>query len=365
MKILFIAENLTYGGVAHRFIELANALTKRDFDITLYVYNGDIQIKDKLNKEIKCVVEKFENESGLWLYRNIIYRCKCIKKINNFISKNNFDIIISFNDMVNINLLLCKEAYKSKIIISERSDPNYNKKYLQIIKKLLFKMADGIVFQTDGAKEFFGYKIKKKSAVIPNPIPSYNIENIHRGNPDKRIVSVARFWIYQKRQDILIKSFSRIVDKYPEYKLVLYGDGPDEKIIKELVKSLNLENNVEFAGVSNDIITSIKTASLFILTSDFEGIPNALIEAMTIGIPVISTDCSPGGAKLLIENNENGILVPCSDIDALTDAIEYMINNPEKAQKMGKKATEIATRFEKEKIYDLWMVYIKNIIKEK
>lgn len=364
MRVLFLAENLTYGGVAHRFIELANDLANRGMDVTLYVYNGEIQLIKKVNKSVKCITQALENNTGDWFYRNFIYRVKCIKNINIFLQSNKYDVIISFNDMVNINVLMSKVPEKCKVIISERSDPNYNKKYLQIVKKIIFNKADGIVFQTNGARDFFGKKIKVKSAIIPNPIPNnFNVQ-IYNGEREDIIVSVARLWIYQKRQDVLIKAFKEITKINDSIKLVLIGDGPDQKVLEELVEQLEIKNRVVFSGVSSQVLDDIKKAKMFVLSSDFEGIPNALIEAMACGLPVVSTDCSPGGARMLIDNGKNGLLVECGEPEKLAQAIKYMLEHPKKALEMGKCAVKIVDRFNAMKIYDEWEDYIKKVVRE-
>ncbi|MCM3722104.1 glycosyltransferase [Solibacillus isronensis] len=361
MKILFVAEHLSYGGAPRRFIDLANAMVDRGIDTTIFVFNGSIEIKDKVNSAIKCIERKSIKPPNSWLSRNIFYRLKCIQIINNYLKINKYDIVVSFNDMVNISVLLSKNARKSKIVISERSDPNYNKKILQIVKKIIYQNAKGIVFQTKGAQEFFGSKVKVKSVVIPNPIPSNVTFEPYTGEPEKIIVNVARLWLFQKRQDVLIKAFKVFSQKHPDYKLVLYGDGPDELVIKQLVKDLKLESKVVFAGVTSNVIEAIKKARLFVLTSDFEGIPNALIEAMAIGLPVISTDCSPGGSRLLIKSKENGILIKCGDINELLNAMEDMVSDPDKSYSMGHKARDVVNLLDEKRIYDIWLNYFYDV----
>ncbi|MBS7528100.1 glycosyltransferase [Fusibacter paucivorans] len=360
MKILFIAETLTYGGAARRFVDLANALAEKNHSVSMFIYSNHIQIQDQINKDIEIKTSEIEGIQSNWIKRNIIYRSRCIKIIDDAVINSNCDIIISFNDMVNINVLLSKEARKRKIIISERSDPYYNKFYLKTIKRILFNRADGIVFQTEGARDFFQKLIINKSKVIPNPVPS-NIEfPEHIGARKRVIVSVARLWIYQKRQDLLIKAFNEFSKNHEDYTLVLYGDGPDEVKIRRMIKELHLSDKVQIAGAHPNVIELIKGASMFVLSSDFEGIPNSLIEAMSIGLPVISTDCSPGGAKFLIENNYNGLLVEKSNYLELANAMMFMVKNPIEASNMGHNARKIINRLDRNKIYFEWEQFILN-----
>lgn len=364
MKILFVAEHLTYGGAARRFFDLAKEMSERGHEVTIFLYNGKIDFKYEKNSNLEIVMERCQLKLDNWFFRNIFYRVYCIFKLIFFLNKSTYDIVISFNDMVNINLLLCKFFTKVKIVISERSDPYFNRGYLKIIKKILFKRADIIVFQTNGAKNFFSSKISKKSIIIPNPIPDINRFNVKRSVVEKKIiVSVARLWLYQKRQDILIKAFKDIIEEYPDYKLFLFGDGPDKTILKNLINKLNLEEKVILKGVKLDILNEIKDAKMLVLTSDFEGIPNALIEGMAIGLPVISTDCSPGGARFLIKNNENGILVPRGDYKAVSNAMKYLIKEEEACKRLGNNAKEIKEILNKKKIYDSWEKMFQSISK--
>ena len=173
-------------------------------------------------------------------------------------------------------------------------------------------------------------------------------------NVEKKIVCVARLDIYQKRQDVVINAFKTIADKYDEYILELYGDGieEDEKTLKELAKSCP---RIHFKGKTRDIVGAIQNASIAVLCSDFEGIPNSLLEYMSLGIPSISTDCSPGGAAMIIENYKNGILVNRNSPEDLASAISYMIDNPSEAERMGQEGCKVVSRFSEQKIKNDWL----------
>ena len=131
--------------------------------------------------------------------------------------------------------------------------------------------------------------------------------------------------------------------------------------VKLLVKEMGLTNSVRFAGQVDNICKVISASKMFVITSDFEGIPNSLIDAMLSGLPIVATDCSPGGAALLIKNNENGLLVPCGDISAISSAMCNIIMNPEKGQIMGKQAQDVAIRFSPNEIIRLWIEEIDKV----
>lgn len=354
MKILFVCERLSYGGSSKMLLNLANHLTNEEFNISLLSYNGAKNHHLQYHKNLNLIHHSFNKNYTKWLSRNIFYRLRCVRFINDFLKDNHYDLIISFDDMVNINVLISKSHVKSKIIVSERSDPYHNKFYLKIIKKLLYRKADAVVFQSTFARKFYSTIKDSKSYIIPNSISDRYLQATLSLKKQNNIVSVARHNLFQKRQDLLIRAFKQIHEHHPNFKLILYGDGSDTEKIIEFIESHGLKSKVILAGVSNNIIDDIKDASLFVLSSKFEGIPNALLEAMALGIPVVTTDYSPGGVKEIIKNNENGLVVKYDAVNELATAISYMLNNPSKAHQMallGKKSVE---KYNEKSIYKLW-----------
>ena len=135
--------------------------------------------------------------------------------------------------------------------------------------------------------------------------------------------------------------------------------------IQQMAESLGISDRVDFKGLVRDIPNAIRKAKMFVMTSDYEGLPNALIEAMAVGLPCVSTDCSPGGAAELIANGENGVIVPCGDVNRLANGILDLINDPKRADNYGKKAQEIVDVLHPQKIYSKWEEYIKLVVGEK
>ena len=158
--------------------------------------------------------------------------------------------------------------------------------------------------------------------IIPNPIEKISIGKVKK---EKVIINVGKL-MDQKNQKLLIKAFSKIADKYPEYKLKIYGEGPKRKELESLVKELGLSEKVEMPGWTPDIFDKVAAAELFVLSSDYEGLSNALLEAMMLGVPCISTDCA--GSNEIIRNNINGILVPAGGLKELVSAMQRILNDP-------------------------------------
>jgi len=276
------------------------------------------------------------------------------------------DVVISFLPRPCIIACLAKNKLEIPVIGSYRGNPEYEIKneLLRLFVKKIFNKADGFVFQTEDAKKFFCKKLQKKSRIIMNPLNDNFVRETYRGKRSKRVVAVGRF-TEEKNYQLLIRAFSKVINNYRDYKLVIYGRYDGRLHLKELVKELDLSDYVVFAGQTNDVAGSIYDASLFVLSSMSEGVPNALMEAMALGIPVVSTDCPCGGPATLIQNKENGLLVKNNDVDELANAIDYMLSHPIDAANMAKKATEIGIKYGGKSIYKEWEKYIVNICESK
>ncbi len=245
------------------------------------------------------------------------------------------------------------------VVISERADPFQKMSKLDRIVHAIYNQADGAVFQTNGAKEFYSEKLQMKSVVIPNPVVNTHSEISHDYcNSKKEIVSVGRFEIIQKRQDILLKAGKIVFEKYPDYKIVFWGDGPDQYRVKELAKELGIDSKVIFGGVTDSVLEKVNQSEIFVLSSDYEGIPNVLIEAMSIGMPCVATDCSPGGARMLLEDGKVGKLVERGNYEQLAKEIIYFIENREKEKKYGMYAKKSIARFSYLELMDQWEQYL-------
>ena len=175
---------------------------------------------------------------------------------------------------------------------------------------------------------------------------------------------MARLDNIQKRYDVMLDAFRLFVQKHPDYVLKLYGRGNDEELIKTWVQERDLSHCVKFMGLTTQPMVDTCRDGMFLITSDFEGISNALLEAMACGLPCVSTDHTPGGARLLIQDHENGLLCPIGDAQSLANAMCEFAENPELAQKCGENARNVVTRFAPEKIIDLWENYILKVCKK-
>lgn len=273
-----------------------------------------------------------------------------IKSIRRYVKEQKPDVILSFAARINILVLIACIGLKVKIVVSERNDPRYDGrgKLAQMLVSILYPLASKVVFQTKQVQNLFSQKIKKNSVVIPNPISA----SAERSDaPQKKIVSMGRL-TKQKNQKMLLAAFSKAVKKHPEYELTIYGEGELREVLTEQAKILQISEKVHLPGNVLNVHEEIKDAEIFVLSSDFEGLSNALLEAMKMGFPCISTTCA--GADEYITSYENGILVPVGDEKAMQDALLYMMEHEEETKKMGERAKETSNLFCAENVLFKW-----------
>lgn len=356
---MIIYHKIGYGGANKILVFLINFLSRSGFDVSIYTYASNEKPSYELDPKINLIKETKVSEN--YFLRRFLEFFKVTKMIR----RENPDIVISFLTNSNMFSVIGTRFSKIPVIISERGDPNSESGVLSKFKQFFFSFSEGAVFQTKEARDFFGEKLQKRSEIIPNPVFKPNIIISDWEMRKKEISFVGRFDMNHKRQDIMLKAFSQITEKHPDYRLVFYGDGNDLEKTKSLAMEYKLIDRVIFKGKVTNVLEQISKSKIFVLTSDNEGIPNALMEAMSLGLPCISTDCDPGGARLLIKNGNNGILVPKGDVNQLAKSISCLLDNPSEAERLGSKAKDIVDEFPAKKIEKLWLNYIKKILTEK
>lgn len=352
MKIACIGYMHGFGGAERQLISLANQLAARSHEIYFIILAED-KICYNLDPSIK-ILSLLYAEKGNAVQR-IIRRKFALTRT---LKKLKCDIVINFNFQSAYLLSFVSRKDIGKIVYSERGDPG-DKEYqglMGLIRNFVLSRIDGYVFQSEGARKFFKNKyVLKNGAIIPNAC--FNTYEPFEGQRRNVIVTVGRL-SHQKNQTLLINSFAQIADKYPDYNLEIIGDGELKDTLLRQIESLNLNDRVILKGTSKNVSDAIRDASLFVLSSDFEGIPNALIEAMSLGLPCISTDCRPGGARVLITDNYDGMIVPLGDTTALAKAMDYCLSHPLQSLDMGRRAMDISQRLSPQNIYNKWEEFL-------
>nr|WP_170228507.1 glycosyltransferase [Nesterenkonia populi] len=265
---------------------------------------------------------------------------------------NSKAVFISFEYFINIKVLFACLTLPNRVIASERNDParvgtGFPRDPL---RKLLYQTADRLVCQTDEAAGYFSDKTRK--AVIMNPLTP-NLPDPIMTKRRKTVVSFCRLEP-QKNLDMLVKAFATFHIKYPEYTLEIYGEGSQRSALSGLIDSLGLRGVARIMRATQDIHEIVRDCSMFVLPSHYEGLSNSMIEAMALGLPTICTDSPCGGARMVIQDGQNGILVPVDDTSGLLLAMERVAADETYATRIGEAATEIRSQLSQDTILSQW-----------
>lgn len=351
MKILFVCHGIGNGGAERVVTVLANEFSNGGYDVGIVTMKKEKHTYP-ISKKIKYV--PIETVSKYKVKRGFV-RISSLRKI---IKSFRPDCIISFSAIANIQTIIATRFYRGKLIISERTDPARHPTLKIAIKlrNLLYPLADICVFQTSDAKAYFKKKIQDKGVIIPNPLKS-DLPESYQGTRSKIIVGIGSLG-EQKNWMILLRAFELFVKDFDEYKLVIYGEGPDREELEKYVQNSSLLNHkVTFPGFESDIHNKVKDCAMYISCSDYEGISNSMLEALALGIPSICTDCPVGGARMFIKNNHNGILIPVRDINGLYSSMKKVVEQPEFAEMLSANSISIRNKLNIEKIFRMWEGY--------
>lgn len=360
MKLSIFIGSLIGGGAERVACNLANYLSENGHDVNIIVMS-ETKETYPLNEKIEITPLLTLSES-----RNPISRFLLrVKRLKHILRAQNVDAYIVMLPITIVLFLLYSKFTKAKIIITERNSPHSYTKMLQFLLRKLVCRADLCICQTETIKEWYdAIPNGCQTKIIPNAINPNFIKPIYIGDRRSVIVTAGRL-NKQKNQALLIRAFAKVSELFDDYDLEIYGTGALEVSLKDLVSALNIAHRVHFKGYVEDVGAQIRDASIFVLSSDFEGMPNALMEAMALGLPCISTDCDGGGAKFLIQNNINGLLVQKNNEEELANAIITLLEDTEKANRLGTEAYKIVETLSPKRIYGMWYENISNLVNHK
>lgn len=356
MKIDFYISSLSGGGAEKVLTTLAESFVKLGNDVSItslekrpqfYSVSNDVTL-NKVNNNSKgklsCILSDYIG----------------VKK---WLKKRNADVSISFLSRCNILLILASMLTNKKIVVCDRNNPLMEHS-LRVFKRScrLYKHADAVFVQTEKIKSFYPQALQDKIFVIENPI-DFDALNKQICNESieqtDTIISLGRLEA-QKDFTTLIKAFSKVHKSHPTWDLKIYGTGDMIDELIALSNSLNISDSVHFCNRTEKPFLELSKSKIFVLSSNYEGFPNALCEAMASGIACISSDCISGPSELII-NDENGYLFPVGDVDALANLLEIVINDENKRKQLGANATKAVSHLELNAIVDKWLDIIKKI----
>ena len=346
MIIGFYVRKIIFGGGERMKLALMTEFIKQGHEIYIYSHNNDEL--NKLSFPFKRIIlDKKKNK--------IVQAISDVFVINNSLKKADIDCFISFG----FSMRYIVTSYFNNIcsIIYFTVDPKWikNKIMLWIRSKVCCSLCDGIIHQTQKIQKRYSRPIQTKSIVIPNPIMD-DFLPIPLKQRRRKIVSIGRL-SEEKNFPLLINAFSNISTN--DYTLHIYGNGPLKSYLQDLIITLKMQDKIFLEGHVNRVIDKISDAEIFVICSNYEGMPNALIEAMSMGLACISTNFPSGAAEELIHNYENGIIVEVGNQKQLELSIRSLIKDKNLCAKLKKNGQYVRKDLDKNKIINKWLSFIQ------
>lgn len=394
MKLLFVAANLGAGGAERVMSLLANQFVEKGYKVEFVFLKKDIRYYP-LQQQISITLVEHECGSDS-LAKKLLW-------LRSYIRKQKPDVVFAFRISIYLVTLLSLAGVKVPIIASERIDPRFNSFPFKILQRILLPFANRFVVQTKAIKAYYPRFIQNRTNVIFNPV-----SEIVFGLPEvvkkKKIISVGRLHS-QKNQKMMIEAFASIADEFPEWKLVIYGEGPERAKLEKLIASLNdndddddnhlitkdtkdkgidvekqktqnevngderlmvndeslkISSRILLPGRSEKVIEEMNKSEIFAFSSDFEGMSNAVVEAFCVGLPIITTKVS--GTEDFIRDGENGFLLDIGDTDGMEKAMRLLMSNEVLRRKMGEKNRMEAEQFKIEHIFQQWDDVVNKVV---
>ena len=352
MKITFLIYSLDPGGAERVVSILANYFCKM-YEVQILTFKESPPFFD-LNPQVKLNVIEYRKSTKYPLkrIRNIFFRIRALSKE---MHNRNSNFYISFTTTINLYTIIANFFLNKRIFVSERVDPEsiYLPSFKLFLRKLIYSRVDQLIVQNSAQYNYFKQILNQnKITIIPNPI-----EEIHlRIKDDKstHIVNIGRL-VDQKNHLDLIDAYT---NANLECDLYILGDGPNKTILKDYILQLKMENKIHLVGYEKSISKYLNPNWIFASTSNYEGQPNALLEAMNAGLACIHYDC-PSGIGEILENNVNGFLIPMGDVELFSSKLKTLYYKSDKKISMGLNAKKSVQSFKTETIAQKWQDLFK------
>lgn len=359
-RVLFFVGTMNAGGAERVAATLANAWAARGDEICLVMTHlGSEHSFYSLHPQVRCVsLATYLPSRGRWL--KPLAKARAIQAVYQEFQP---DVVLSFLTNVNVNVLYALKDVQAPIVVCERTHPLHSRsatRSLRLLRRWLYPRASRVVLQTAASAEDFA-RVQTHSqpyAVIPNPIdpellhrpPAY--DNARRMPP--KVIALGRL-AEVKRFDLLIEAFALLPAAYHTWELHLYGEGPQRAALTQLAQQRGVSERVFFQGRTDEPWQKLTEAQLFVLCSAYEGFPNALLEAMALGLPCVTLDCPSGPAEIAAQGQAAQLLPADADAPALAQALEKLMGDPKQRRDLGNAArASVLRRYALEAVLTRW-----------
>lgn len=347
-----------HGGGAERAVAMtANLWADAGHDVTVITLDSTASDVFPLQAGIARVGLDVMRPSATPL-QAVLNNFQRIHKLRHAIYASSPDVVISFTDKTNVLTLLACKRLRIPVIATERTDPRHHAigRIWSMLRRRYYPRAAALVVQTQAVADVMRPMLQHRPVVvIPNAVepPRETPPALGKNNDDiasadveasqQRIIGIGRL-SPEKGFASLIVAFANIAEKHSQWKLTIYGEGPQRPDLQELILSLGLQNHVTLPGWVPNVVAELNQSQVFVLPSAYEGFPNALLEAMACGLACISYDCE-SGPREIIRHEVDGFLVPAGDVTALSQALDQLLSNEALCRQLGERAREVVQRF--------------------
>jgi GalNAc-alpha-(1->4)-GalNAc-alpha-(1->3)-diNAcBac-PP-undecaprenol alpha-1,4-N-acetyl-D-galactosaminyltransferase len=357
-RLTLAVPSLALGGAERVVAKMANYWAERGDLVTVVTLSAETCDTYALDSRVTRIPLNAmrDSEGPIDAVRHNLARLRALRVA---IARSQPDAIISFTDRMNVLTVLACRPLGMGTVISERIDPSQYEigRAWSWLRRRVYSSAQSLVVQTERVRsQMRGIMRGRPIYVIPNAVEAPPATDPTPAGDDSTgtcwIIAVGRL-VPQKGFDLLIEAFSRIAERHPQWSLKILGEGPERQTLERLIDSRRLANRVVLAGWEADPTVALRQAKLFVLSSRFEGFPNALLEAMACGLPSVSFDC-PSGPAEIIRDNVDGVLVPAENVDGMAQAMERLVVDESLRRRLSAEAVRVVERFSVERYFARW-----------
>ena len=357
-KIIFAIDTIGSGGAERVMATLASYMAAKGHEAIMVNADSSEPFYPIDNRvSLQKMNLKWDESGRAAMIKRMIKKYKYLKTL---FKKEKPDVVLAFLYNMEIPAILAALRTRTKIVVSVRNSVQYYPNYVQLFRRIFYPHIKGVVFQSAAVQHAHPFNMLKNSRVIMNPLMGTiqsKMVPVDYKNRKQWIINVARL-MPQKNQALLINAYARICEKYPEMELHIFGEGKLRKDLEKLIDDLNLDDRVFLEGNVPDAIIKNRDAKLFVMSSDHEGFPNALVEAMVCGIPSLSTKFDTGVAEDFIRDGENGFLCEAGNLQDMEKQIMKALDMGERLQDISERACNLFDVVSTERVCREWERYL-------
>jgi glycosyltransferase involved in cell wall biosynthesis len=367
MRLTLVTSALSAGGAERVLSTMANYWAEKGWQVHLATFDNGKEppfypLHPAVVHEPLGIAGKSANP-GAALLRNL----GRLRALRDALRRAAPRAVVSFLERPNVLTLLASAGLGVPVVVSERSDPHSQAigRAWSALRRLTYPRAAAVVAQTEQALGYFSAAVRRRGRVIPNPIqavPPPANGAAHAGAGGRKTVLGLGRLSPEKGFDHLLRAFGRVAPRHRDWGLDIWGEGPERPRLAALVQELGLADRVRLPGRTPEPLAQMRRADFFVLSSRYEGFPNALCEALACGLPAISYAC-PTGPRAIIRDGVDGVLVPAGEVGALAAAMDRLMADEGERRRLALRAPEAVARFQLPQVMSQWEDVLAEVVR--